>query len=323
MSVSGLGLVASDGLPVLGAAPGHLARCAQQLHAELWQQRVPHRLTSMQYGVLLVLGQQPGADQRTVAELMSLDKTTAAGVLRRLESRGFVVRERDAGDGRRMLARLTDEGTTALLGAAPAVLEVQDLLLKPLTFDEGEDLLRVLRAVAYQGVPPSVTAASPENAPVPGWPLRLPTLRLHTTPGHLVRRTQQLHTTLWAERVSAELTSVQYSALLVLHREAPLDQRSLGRHVSFDKSTGGDVTSRLESRRLITRARDMGDSRRNVLALTESGRELLWRHAPGVLDVQRELMRPLTDPDRALFLTLMQRLTSQTDTAEVGARVTV
>ncbi|MEU6349294.1 MarR family transcriptional regulator [Streptomyces sp. NPDC047072] len=300
--------MAAESLPVLASTPGHLIRRTQQLHAVLWQQHVPQNLTSMQYGVLLVLGQQPGIDQRTVAELMSLDKTTAAGVLRRLEGRGLVVRDRDPGDGRRMLARLTEPGEAILVRAAPAVLDVQDRLLQPLSFDEGEALLRLLRLVVYRGEPPSTTASIPQNAAVSGWPLRLPALRLHTTPGHLIRRAQQLHTTLWSERVSAELTSVQYSVLLVLQSESPIDQRMLGRHASLDKSSGGDVIARLESRELIARTRDAIDGRRNLLTLSAAGREQLYQHARAVFDVQSELVRPLLDAQRGEFVHLMKQL---------------
>lgn len=321
MTVRKSGQVAADGLPVLGSTPGHLIRRAQQLHAALWQQYVPQNLTSMQYGVLLVLGQQPGIDQRTVAELMSLDKTTAAGVLRRLEGRGLVVRDRDPGDGRRMLASLTEPGEAALVRAAPAVLDVQDRLLQSLSFDEGEALLRLLRLVVYRGDPPSTTASIPQNAAVPGWPLRLPAIRLHTSPGHLIRRAQQLHTMLWAERVSPELTSVQYSVLLVLHGESPIDQRMLGRHASLDKSSGGDVIVRLESRELIARARDAVDGRRNLLTLSAAGRRQLFQYAPAVLDVQSELVRPLSQLQREEFAERMKQLIADVDPSATEERV--
>ncbi|MBU3067771.1 MarR family winged helix-turn-helix transcriptional regulator [Nocardia sp. NEAU-G5] len=263
----------------------------------------------MQYGVLLVLGQQQEADQRTVAELMSLDKASAADILRRLERRGSVARRRDRVDGRRILARLTAEGRVALLTAAPAVVEVQHQLLQPLSFDDGEDLLGLLREVAYRGEPPSGTADIAVNAPVPGWPLRLPALRLHTAPGHLIRRAQQLHTLLWTNLVSTELTSVQYSVLLVLDGHPLIDQRMLGRLTSLDKSTGGDVIARLEARGLVIRARDAVDGRRNTVRLSTEGRRELLAHTPSVRNVQRELLRPLTDVQSPHFIKLMRQLT--------------
>jgi DNA-binding MarR family transcriptional regulator len=298
----------SEGLPALHSAPGHLIRCAQQVHGNLWQQHVPVNLTSVQYGVLLVVGQQPDIDQRTVGELMSLDKSTAADVLLRLGRRGLLARHRDPGDGRRKLVRLTDEGRTALLSGAPAVVGIQERLLEPLSFDDGEALLRVLRLVAYRGDPPDPATATEYNAVVEGWPLRLPAIRLHTAPGHLIRRAQQVHTTLWGERVSTDLTSVQYNILLVLHHEPRIDQRTLGEHASLDKSTGADVISRLETRGLIARSRDVADGRRNLLTLSADGSHRLLHRAAAVVDVQHELLRPLSALQRQVFLSLMKRI---------------
>lgn len=297
-----------EGLPVLDTAPGHLIRCAQQVHGSLWQQHVPVNLTSVQYGILLVVGQRPGIDQRTVGELMSLDKSTAADVLLRLGRRGLLDRERDVEDGRRKLVRLTEQGRAALLAGAPAVVGIQERLLQPLPFDDGETLLGVLRLVAYRGDPPSPSAATEHNAVVQGWPLRLPAVRLHTAPGHLIRRAQQVHTTLWGERVSSDLTSVQYNVLLVLHHEARIDQRTLGERGSLDKSTGADVIARLETRGLVARIRDSADGRRNLLTLSAEGRDQLLRHAAAVVDVQHELLRPLSSPQRQVFLRLMKQI---------------
>ncbi|QVI19486.1 winged helix-turn-helix transcriptional regulator [Nocardia tengchongensis] len=311
--------VRAGGPPALTSAPGHLIRRAQQAHVAVWQHLAPE-LTSLQYGVLLVLGQQREADQRTVAELMSLDKATAADILRRLERKGLVARHRDRADGRRMLARLTSDGRTALLTAAPAVVEVQDRLLQPLSFDDGEHLLGLLREVAYRGEPPSGTADIAVNAPVPGWPLRLPALRLHTAPGHLIRRAQQLHTLLWTDLVSPVLTSVQYSVLLVLDGHPATDQRMLGRLASLDKSTGGDVLSRLEFRGLVLRTRDAVDTRRNMVRLTTEGHRELLAHAPSVRQVQQELLRPLTASQSQLFIELLQQLTGTAQSEAVRRR---
>jgi MarR family transcriptional regulator, lower aerobic nicotinate degradation pathway regulator len=299
---------ASDGLPVMTSSPGYLIRRAQQVHVSLWQKHIKQNLTSVQYGVLLVLGQRRAIDQTSVAELMSLDKNTAADVLRRLRNRGVVARERDPADGRRWLTQLTDVGMSMLLRAAPAVLEVQDRILDPLSTDEAETVLRLLCAVAYRGDPPSVASSAATTTTTTGWPPRLAALQLHTAPGHLVRRSQQLHTLLWTEEVSADLTSVQYSVLLVLHRESSTDQGALGRHAHLDKATGTDVVSRMQDRGLINRGRDETDGRRYRLSLSAKGLEVLRAHAGGVQTVQRRLMEPLSKAERRTFASLMTKL---------------
>ena len=86
--VAGPMVMASDGVPVMTTAPGFLVRRAQHMHVGIWLQHVGAALTSMQFGVLLIHAQQPDLDQTGVAEIMSLDKNTAADVLRRLPIAG-------------------------------------------------------------------------------------------------------------------------------------------------------------------------------------------------------------------------------------------
>lgn len=298
-------------MPVLDTSPGHLIRCAQQVHERVWQASFHDGTTSIQYGVLLVLGAQRRLDQRTVGALMSLDKSNVADVLLRLELRGLASRNRDPDDGRRKLVRLTTAGHSALVrGAAPAI-QVQERILEPLSPDAGAALQEVLRLVAFRGDPPDDLATTTEQRPpIAGWPRKLPPLRLSAAPGHLIRRAQQVHALLWVEHVSAELSSVQYAVLLVLHNEPGIDQRRLGEHASLDKSTGSGVIARMEARGLITRRRDRTDGRRNLLSLTAAGRRQLFGHAAGVMSVQRELLEPLAPAQRLKFLSLMRHVKS-------------
>ncbi|WP_019634099.1 MarR family winged helix-turn-helix transcriptional regulator [Actinomadura atramentaria] len=291
-------------LPVLAAAPGHLIRCAQQAHTSLWQRHVLVGLTSVQYGILLVVGQHGKLDQKTVGDLMSLDKSTTADVISRLVRRGLVTRQRDARDGRRRPVCLAARGRLALAQATPAVVEVQRRLLAPLAEADRDDLFALLSRVAYAGDPPAGDGPGPEGAA----DARIPGERLHRHPGHLIRRAQQVHTLLWARTVSPSITSVQYSVLLALHREPRLDQRTLGGRVSLDKSTGGDVVGRLEERGWVERTRDADDGRRNLLDVTAAGRAFLFDRAAAVLEVQSALLAPLPERDRARFTDLMVRL---------------
>ncbi len=70
----------------------------------------PLGLTYVQYLVMLVLWEQT---PRSVGELgarLHLDSGTLTPLLKRMEKAGFVVRERDSDDERRVLIFLTDEG---------------------------------------------------------------------------------------------------------------------------------------------------------------------------------------------------------------------
>jgi DNA-binding MarR family transcriptional regulator len=292
-----------EGLPVLGTTPGHLIRCAQQIHGLLWQQYVHVDLTSVQFGVLLVIGQRATLDQRAIGTYLSLDKSTTADVIHRLSRRGLLARERHPEDGRRKIVTLTAAGRDALVSAAGSVMAVQEAVLLPFSFSEGEELLTVLQLAAYRGAPPPAP-----YLPVEGWPLRLPSIRLQVTPGHLIRLAYQVHSSLWADLVAADQTSVQYNVLLALHHNPDIDQRTLGQLASLDKSTGAELLGRLEGRGLITRSQDPADARRKVLGLSAEGRRQLFALAADVMEVQHALLRPLSPSQRETFVSLMYRL---------------
>lgn len=116
--------------------------------------------------------------------------------------------------------------------------------------------------------------------------------------GNLIRRAQQLHQTTWARVASGDITSAQYSILVVLDRLGEASQRELCDEVDLDRSTIAGLVGRLEKAGLISRKRSAGDARRNVVTLTEEGAAERARLAPRVAEVQSELTGHL-DPAEA------------------------
>lgn len=128
---------------------------------------------------------------------------------------------------------------------------------------------------------------------------------LAETPGYLIRRAQQVHNTLWAERLTPTVTPPQFSVLTALSRESGVDQRRLGELASLDKSSVADVVARLTAQRWIERDRDPRDARRNLLRLAPAA-EIAVRHlSPVVQEVQKRLLAPLDDSESASFLTAL------------------
>ena len=70
----------------------------------------PLGLTYPQYLVLLVLWEEDGVPVKHLAERLMLDSATLTPLLKRLEQRGVVVRQRDEDDERVVRIRLTDAG---------------------------------------------------------------------------------------------------------------------------------------------------------------------------------------------------------------------
>jgi DNA-binding MarR family transcriptional regulator len=132
---------------------------------------------------------------------------------------------------------------------------------------------------------------------------------LYTSPGHLVRRVQQIANAIFTEEVAdRELTPPQFALLVALHRSPGADQISLSREVGIDRSTVADVVGRLRARGLVSRARDVRDARRNTVRLTSQGTTLVETLAPAVLNAQERLLTPLDDAERAELLRLLTKV---------------
>ncbi|WP_405859992.1 MarR family winged helix-turn-helix transcriptional regulator [Streptomyces sp. NBC_00090] len=129
---------------------GHLIRRAEQVHTSLWSKFVSETVTSQQFAVLNALRKSPGIDQRTVARLTSLDRSTAHHIVRRLTTQHYVSRARDLADRRRTLLALTAEGRELHTLLAPAAERINDQLLAVFPGAQRDDVLRVLAQISQR-----------------------------------------------------------------------------------------------------------------------------------------------------------------------------
>jgi len=106
-------------------------------------------------------------------------------------------------------------------------------------------------------------------------------------PGHLIRRAQQVHSALFAEECGGfDLTSVQYAALAAIRANPDVDATRLSALIAFDRSTIGDVLTRLEAKGWLVRHPSQQDKRVKLLRLSPAGGELLRKVDPVVHRVQ-------------------------------------
>jgi DNA-binding MarR family transcriptional regulator len=127
-------------------------------------------------------------------------------------------------------------------------------------------------------------------------------------PGHLLRRAVQVMNQLWNEEVSHTITSPQFAALNALYSEPNLDQRTLGRRISLDRSTMAEVVSRLSARGLIRGERDTRDGRRKTIALTPKGLLAVRELIPRTHEMTRRLVGPLDQRQRDELLCLLTKV---------------
>lgn len=274
---------------------GHLLRRCHQVHQMVWTQTVGEVLTSPQFSALEVVAAAGvgGLDQSTVGDRAALDRSTVAGVVRRLADQHWITRSADPQDGRRHLLRSTAPADVALEALQQRVREVQRRLLAPLGQQERTEMLRLLVLIAE--VPQESPLGSGEDC----------------RPGHLVRRAQQRHAMLWSqehEPLAEQLTGPQFAVLGTLLRHGPQVQGSVAASVALDRSTASDVLARLERRGLTQRSPVPGDARSRQVELTEDGRRAVLAAAPAALLVQQRLLSSVTPPDRARVTDLLSTL---------------
>jgi DNA-binding MarR family transcriptional regulator len=129
-------------------------------------------------------------------------------------------------------------------------------------------------------------------------------------PGHLLRRAVQVMNQLWDEEVSHTITSPQFAALNALYGEPNLDQRTLGRRISLDRSTMAEVVSRLSGRGLIRTERDRRDGRRKTITLTTRGLHTVQHLIPRTHAMTDRLVGPLGSSERHTLLRLLTEVVS-------------
>jgi DNA-binding MarR family transcriptional regulator len=88
-------------------------------------------ITYPQWSFLRLLLEKDGVSQRELSDQLGLMENTTVSALKVMEKRGWIVRERDPTDARRMLIKLTPEGRT-LDRLRPRVRDINHLAVEGL-----------------------------------------------------------------------------------------------------------------------------------------------------------------------------------------------
>jgi DNA-binding MarR family transcriptional regulator len=132
---------------------------------------------------------------------------------------------------------------------------------------------------------------------------------LHSEPGYLFRRMQQIAAAIfWEECAPFDLTCLQYSALARIRDRPGIDVTRLSEIMDFDRSTLGGVMERLELKGYVRRRATVEDKRIKLLEVTKQGRALLDEIEPHVERAQRRILDGLASEDQRALLRLLTRL---------------
>ena len=124
---------------------GFVLRQAQQRHATLFASLMLEGLTPTQWAALAKLAEIGPTSQTQLGRLTAMDAATIKGVIDRLSARGLTQATADAEDARRRLIELTLEGAELYRRAEPVAQEITQATLAPLSPEERDALLILLR----------------------------------------------------------------------------------------------------------------------------------------------------------------------------------
>lgn len=128
--------------------------------------------------------------------------------------------------------------------------------------------------------------------------------------GHLIRRMNQISTTVFHQRVKEagyDLTPVQFAAMLSLRSNPGIEQAQIATFIAYDRATIGGVIDRLEQKNYINRVVSEKDRRARLCSLTEQGSEILENMVPIVESLQLEILSGLTGKEQKQFLALIEK----------------
>lgn len=276
------------------SSPGHLLRRAQQVHTELWA-RESVCITGPQFAILVAVATWPGSDQKQAGHRASLDKSTTAGVVGRLVRDGLIERIVDPADNRRRLLVLTPPGRRTASEVTVAVRRIQDQILRRIPTRDHDRFIQVLGQVARMAdaevVSPSTHGVIPDMA---------------RTPGHLIRRAQQIHTAFWNENIR-DITGPQYAVLAAaLRNGGAATHAQIGFAASLDSSSTRDVINRLRESGWLEAVDNQADRRSRPVRVTTPAESAVRLLRTPVLEVQRMVLDPLDEEERIRFVSWMR-----------------
>ena len=127
---------------------GHILRRAFQRHTTIFSSRMVRNLTATRFAALAMLLEKGSLSQNELGRLTAMDIATITGVVRWLAGEDYVRVGPYPNDGRRNLIELTSRGREVLDQAISIGREISDATLEPLTANEREVLVSLLRKIS-------------------------------------------------------------------------------------------------------------------------------------------------------------------------------
>jgi DNA-binding MarR family transcriptional regulator len=127
--------------------------------------------------------------------------------------------------------------------------------------------------------------------------------------GLVLRKIYQKNQSIWQQHCPDPLlTSVQASALTVLHYQGPCSLSELGAAAAIDQSTVRGVVDRLRKRKLVSLLTDELDGRKVIVKLEPEGEALITDVIPTMRKIVDATLEPLNPAERIALVFLIEKL---------------
>jgi DNA-binding MarR family transcriptional regulator len=123
---------------------GYLLRRVTQRHLAIFSERIPE-ITTTQFAVLARLAEMGPLSQNHLGRETAMDAATIKGVVDRLVRQGLLETRPDTADRRRLTIALSPAGEALFADRVATALEVSRATLAPLTAEDRDRLLVLLR----------------------------------------------------------------------------------------------------------------------------------------------------------------------------------
>jgi DNA-binding MarR family transcriptional regulator len=130
--------------------------------------------------------------------------------------------------------------------------------------------------------------------------------------GFLIRRLHQIHIALFMQEAKdLDITTIQFTALSVLHQLGEIDQSELAVHVGMDRANVSEVVRRLSEKGYVTVRVNPAHGRKRLILLTREGASFLKKADQCALRAQERTIAALTQQDQKIFAGLLRRLVQE------------
>lgn len=152
---------------------------------------------------------------------------------------------------------------------------------------------------------PGVSAQTPadlsaEDAALPA---------VHARLGYLLKHAQQRLAEVTAPALAPfGITGRELAVLMSIDDLTPLSQQDVADRLGVDRTTMVALVDGLEAKNLVTRRPQEGDRRRNVVELTDAGRDTLHRAGDAAAEAERRFLAPLSPAAAAEFIQSLRTL---------------